>query len=579
MNFNFIKTKESLISNNNFTINSIKNILVYNGFQFHYEMFGFILDFCNKLNYNIILFNKFHNKSWNDVYSSKYNYKLVNSISIKLLNEMDIILLLTDDDSTFSEKLINKYNYKVFCVDHYFKNRRPSIKNHIPIFNFKNMEHYILSIFSFIDLKKKQNILSNKKKQSIIFLGNKHPTCLNEISSVISNYKDYLIFIIGRVIHYNKSSSSFEKNIYLYENIPANKMFDLLTLSNFLCLLPNKNKNHNDLNSISASVQLSFTTGCKLIIDKKISDKLKLKSTIKISNSKPIILNPEYNLKEIFDERDELINKRDQILLNNFNKNLITDNNLQKIPKIIHQTWENKNLSSFMSGLVNKWKTYNPTYKHILYDNNDCLNFIKNNFGKEYLITYNKIIPGALKADFWRYCILYIKGGIYVDIDTLCMNKLDNIISKNEDFVSVVDFNKNKKEGIHNIFNGFIATVPHNPIMLNATNRIINTVLHNKIPRSILDFSGPGVLGRELNIFLNRKEISSFINKEGTFYYNNYVIKLLKFVENSEYVKDIKTNYILFQNKNGNSEISYKYKIECIKNNIKPWVGTNKILK
>ena len=67
-----------------------------------------------------------------------------------------------------------------------------------------------------------------------------------------------------------------------------------------------------------------------------------------------------------------------------------------------------------MSGLVNKWKTYNPTYKHILYDNSDCLNFIKNNFGKEYLITYNKIIPGAFKADFWRYCILYIKGGIYV---------------------------------------------------------------------------------------------------------------------------------------------------------------------
>ena len=26
------------------------------------------------------------------------------------------------------------------------------------------------------------------------------------------------------------------------------------------------------------------------------------------------------------------------------------------------------------------------------------------------------MVPGAYKADLWRYCILYIYGGIYIDI-------------------------------------------------------------------------------------------------------------------------------------------------------------------
>ena len=63
----------------------------------------------------------------------------------------------------------------------------------------------------------------------------------------------------------------------------------------------------------------------------------------------------------------------------------------------------------------------NPEFKYYLYDDDMCKEFIKDNFDDEILYTFNKLKPGAYKADLWRYCILYIKGGIYLDIkDDFC---------------------------------------------------------------------------------------------------------------------------------------------------------------
>ena len=48
--------------------------------------------------------------------------------------------------------------------------------------------------------------------------------------------------------------------------------------------------------------------------------------------------------------------------------------------------------------------------------------FIKSHFSKRVLYAYDKLIPGAFKADLWRYCIIYINGGIYIDIKYECLH-------------------------------------------------------------------------------------------------------------------------------------------------------------
>ena len=88
---------------------------------------------------------------------------------------------------------------------------------------------------------------------------------------------------------------------------------------------------------------------------------------------------------------------------------------MSNIPKKIFQTWEvsEEKMGIEMKNLINTWKEKNPTYKYCLYDSNDRENFIKNNFSKKIYDAYCRILPGAYKADLWRYCVLYIHGGIY----------------------------------------------------------------------------------------------------------------------------------------------------------------------
>lgn len=49
--------------------------------------------------------------------------------------------------------------------------------------------------------------------------------------------------------------------------------------------------------------------------------------------------------------------------------------------------------------------------------------------GTSILWAYNTINPlvGAARADIWRYCVLYIFGGLYLDDDSDIKTSLDNV--------------------------------------------------------------------------------------------------------------------------------------------------------
>jgi len=255
----------------------------------------------------------------------------------------------------------------------------------------------------------------------------------------------------------------------------------------------------------------------------------------------------------------------------------ILDDNDIIIPKTIYQTWETKKLSPYITSLVNKWKENNHEYNYVIHDAKERAQFIKDNFDDNVYEAYKKIIPGAYQADFWRYCVLYINGGIYADIDTICMGKLDNFINDKISFMTIVDFNRdNKVEGKHNLACGFIGAVKGHPILMNCINRIVYNIESNIIPPSKLDFSGPGILGRSFNDFLDVEETTSVVGKEGRHLVKGQYIHLLKFHEGSELVTDIEDN-IIFRNKNGDENLRKMYSLECQRNNVKSWLVGNPI--
>ena len=54
---------------------------------------------------------------------------------------------------------------------------------------------------------------------------------------------------------------------------------------------------------------------------------------------------------------------------------------------------------------------------------------------------YTRIKPGAFKSDLWRYCVLYVYGGFYIDIDSICLGTLDMFVKKDTEFVAATDLN------------------------------------------------------------------------------------------------------------------------------------------
>jgi len=157
------------------------------------------------------------------------------------------------------------------------------------------------------------------------------------------------------------------------------------------------------------------------------------------------------------------------------------------IPLNIYQTWHTKDLPPLMKKTVNQIIYSNPGFNHQLFDDNDCRNFIKDNFDINVLNAFDSLIPGAYKADLWRYCILYKKGGIYLDIKYVPLNGF-NFINLTEKEHWVLDKDKN------GIYNALMVCKPNNEILLKAINKVVDNVKNRFYGSNCLHPTGPTML-------------------------------------------------------------------------------------
>lgn len=194
-----------------------------------------------------------------------------------------------------------------------------------------------------------------------------------------------------------------------------------------------------------------------------------------------------------------------------------------KIPKTIYQTWKTREVPAFMKKYIDTWINWNPEYDYQLFSDEDCEQFIKKYFPDNVLSAFQKLNVGPYKADLWRYCVLYIKGGIYVDIDTVCLHPLKNIISHQDQFVSARD----NPTGMNYIYQAFLASVPKHPFLKEAIDQCVKNIETNFIGENSLSMTGPGLLGKAINKILDRKPKSKF--HVGNKTVNDYPFKLYSF--------------------------------------------------
>ena len=188
------------------------------------------------------------------------------------------------------------------------------------------------------------------------------------------------------------------------------------------------------------------------------------------------------------------------------------------IPLKIYQTWYTKDLPPKMKENVESLKLTNPQFEHYLFDDNDCREFIKNNFEPIVLHAFNSLIPGAYKADLWRLCVLYINGGIYMDIKLKCINgfKLIELTEANH-------YVKDRHSSL-TIYNALIVSQKGNPFLWKAICKIVFNVQNKFYGEDALHPTGPRMLGKiilnnklKLNIDLKHYEGGGYLIYKNTF--------------------------------------------------------------
>ncbi len=99
------------------------------------------------------------------------------------------------------------------------------------------------------------------------------------------------------------------------------------------------------------------------------------------------------------------------------------------IPKIIIQTWKNKDIPEKYHNDIETVKKLNPDYTYIYFTDEDIENFLKNNY-PEWYETYLKLPVKIQKIDFFRYIAVYHYGGFYFDLDITCNKCLDPLLNR-----------------------------------------------------------------------------------------------------------------------------------------------------
>lgn len=170
------------------------------------------------------------------------------------------------------------------------------------------------------------------------------------------------------------------------------------------------------------------------------------------------------------------------------------------IPRQIYQSWKTLELGPEMKKNVDLVRKQNPRYSHTLYDDEMCRSFILNNFGTTYANAFDSLRPGAFKCDMWRYAILYINGGVYMDIDMVPQVPLDEIIQSQDSLLTVKDRDMNGLTCM--VYQAFIAVSPRHPVMKFALELCFSNI-SMKIDNLMdpLMVTGPTVMGVAMNLY------------------------------------------------------------------------------
>jgi len=166
-----------------------------------------------------------------------------------------------------------------------------------------------------------------------------------------------------------------------------------------------------------------------------------------------------------------------------------------RIPKIIHQTYfEEITMEKYpqLLRLQNTWKASGWEYR--FYDDATAREYITTNYPPRFVSVFDALLPGAYKADFFRYLVLFKDGGVYVDVDVMLNTNLDTFITPDLAFFSPLDAVGTFADEQYCLWNGLLGSAPAHPALANVIEWMVNLVSNRgdmyDMEQTVCSFSG-----------------------------------------------------------------------------------------
>ena len=164
-----------------------------------------------------------------------------------------------------------------------------------------------------------------------------------------------------------------------------------------------------------------------------------------------------------------------------------------RIPRRVIQTFSTPVVPECLESGVRSWRERNPEWSYQYSIDAEQREFIRANFDAGVVAAYDALVPGAYRADLWRYCNLYVHGGVYTDIKSQCDAALNQVLDDSLSFAIALERDFVPRPAL---FNAWIASVPKHPWMHAAIDECVRAVRRRHYGANALDVTGPCALGR-----------------------------------------------------------------------------------
>jgi mannosyltransferase OCH1-like enzyme len=165
------------------------------------------------------------------------------------------------------------------------------------------------------------------------------------------------------------------------------------------------------------------------------------------------------------------------------------------IPLNIWQTYKTDKLPKRARDCQRTWANQKKYHYHFM-DDTQIHRFMIEYFSPRVVDTFERMPIGVMKADMWRYCVLYIHGGIYSDIDSVSLKPIKDWNIQPEDEIIIA-----LENDLH-FCQWTILAAPRHPILATVIQMIVDDAMKGfqlDNEHFVHQHTGPGIWTRAIH--------------------------------------------------------------------------------